>query len=134
MRRPDWPERLDVMLSTWRHRPFRWGQSDCVHFARDVLSAVRCEEWAVIEWPPYTTWREAYCLLSDYGFVDLSAAVTAVLGEPVSPTHAQRGDLIALPTSFGAALGVCLGATVASVGRHGLVLCPLNLTIQCWRV
>ena len=132
MRPPDWPEQLAAVVRRWRKRPFVWGQSDCVHFACDVLTAVSGRNWNGLELGNYNTRAAARSELQRLGFSDLTSAVTALLG--AAQTTPQRGDLVAVSTSRGPALGVCLGSCLAALGPKGLVFLPLSRTVSCWRV
>ncbi len=140
MRRPDWPERLDALLCRWRRMPFRWGEQDCVHFARDVLAAVRVEDWQALDLPVYASAAGAARRLRKLGFSSLPEGVTALLGAPVPLALAQRGDLVALVArETGAlrqrlALGVCVGGHVCAPGPCGLVFCTRTRALYCWRV
>ena len=133
MRPADWMQRLDRVLESWRTRPFVWGQSDCVHFALDVLQAVSAKNWQGVELPAYETAVGAYRVLCRLRFHSLEEAVTAFLGASIAPERAQRGDLVTLPTPQGLALGVCTGLYAAAPGPHGLVFCKLHSIQHCWR-
>lgn len=132
----DWPERLAVVIADWRSRPFRWGQSDCVHFAAVVLTSVRGQNWQALDFGHYTSRRSAQAELRKLGFSTLPDAVSALIGPARCDPHAVplRGDLVAIPTAFGPALGVCLGAHLAAPGPQGLSFLSLSKASLSWRV
>ncbi len=121
---------LETILTTWRKRPFQWGTYDCAHFALDILTAVSKRDWHTVELPLYHNAFTAKRQLKRMGFAALHECVTALLGAPIQPTFAQRGDLVLLSS----ALGVCTGAHIAATGEQGLVFCPLSAATHCWRV
>jgi hypothetical protein len=132
MRPANWPERLADVVRQWRKQPFVWGQSDCVHFACAVLTAVSGRDWTVLDLGSYRSRRAAMDELQRLGFSDLTDAVTALLGP--AQKNPQRGDLVSIATTQGPALGVCLGPCLAAMGPRGLVFLPLSRTVLCWRV
>ncbi len=135
MRRPDWPERLAELLEVSRTKPFIWGQHDCVQFALSVLKAVDARDWSQISHTPYRSARKAKRVLQEMGFESAQELAQAVLGPAYTPlSEAKRGDLAAVPTPFGPALGVVVGAQVAAPGKSGLVLTPLTQALACWRI
>jgi hypothetical protein len=56
--------------------------------------------------------------------------VTQLLGEPVKPEQAMRGDVVLMRGS----LGICLGAKCAFTGLAGLVFVTLKECEQVWHV
>ena len=52
-RRPDWPERLAVLVEARRHAPFVWGTHDCAMFAADAVLAQTDRDFLA-------RWRGAY--------------------------------------------------------------------------
>jgi len=137
MRVPDWPERLEAYLADCRTRPFAWGEHDCVRFAAGWIKQATGTDPAPQTRGGYhssdtamrTLWR---C----YSTADLLAAVTAVLGPPLdSPRLAFRGDVAAVSTPDGPALGVVVGARIACLARPaGLTFPSLARAIAAWRI
>ena len=118
MRFPDWPERLTAYVEARRNLPHVWGENDCVQFAGGALEAMTGAN-------PFAQWRGTYAtqeeataiLLAEGGFV---TALHRLLGKPVAPLQAMRGDLLfgeLRPGQEG--LAVCIGpAAVAPGWRH----------------
>lgn len=151
IRRNDWPERLSELLGSWRTRPFKWGEADCVYFARDTLAKITTKDWNILEIPPYTSAREARRALRDSGFRDLPDLLTQLLGCPVAPAMARRGDLLLVNAhyqsiasrkipkkiktrTFPHAMAVCGGEHAFAPGPHGLAALPMSHACLCWRI
>lgn len=137
VRMPDWPERLDVYLATNRGRPFAWGNHDCLLFAAGWVRVATGADPVPGVAGAYNSPEAALRTLWQHcGTVDLVAAVTVALGEPLGSPHlAQRGDVAAVPTPDGPSLGVVIGATVACVARPvGLAFVPLDRVLKAWRI
>jgi len=133
-RHPDWPERLGPFLERYRQRRFRWGRSDCVHFAADWLREATGAEVLPAALPRYRTGDEAtQALCTATGTPDLLAAVSAML-PPQPVLAAGRGDLAAVLTPAGPALGLVIGPMVAVRTPTGLAFCPLSHALAAWRI
>ncbi|CAK0739294.1 hypothetical protein WCLP8_1040001 [uncultured Gammaproteobacteria bacterium] len=71
----------------------------------------------------------------EVGTADLIVATTAVLGPPLTvPLAAALGDVVAVDTVHGPALGLCAGPSVAVLGREGLISCPITCVLAAWRL
>jgi hypothetical protein len=137
MRVPDWPERLEAYLAACRDRRFVWGEHDCVCFAAGWVAQATGTDPAPHSRGVYDSPETALeTLWRCYSTADLVAAVTTVLGTPLdSPRLARRGDLAAVPTSDGPALGVVVGARIACLARPaGLTFPSLTKAIAAWRI
>ena len=130
------PVALDRYLSRWRHRPFAWGQADCVRFAAGWVALVTGRDPVAGTEGQYVDANAARRLMSRLtGSADLIAATTAVLGSPrPEPLTAGLGDVVAIETAHGPALGLCVGPAVAVVGREGMVACPITAVLAAWRL
>ena len=127
---------LDRYLRGWRHRPFVWGEADCVRFAAGWVALVTgCDPVAATA-GRYAGCREALRLMvAATGTADLVAATSVILGPPLShPLMARLGDVVALTTPAGPALGVCAGDAIAVPGLAGLARRPLTTIIAAWRI
>jgi hypothetical protein len=124
-RRQDWPEQLAREIAGAQALPYQIGQHDCLRFTCRVIEAM-C---GVDFWPQfggYTTLREAQDKIASIA-PTLQEAVCLVMGqEPLPPMQARRGDVLVYQDAGGQHLGVCAGAFVALLHRHGLVMLPLN--------
>lgn len=135
MRRADWPEILAALLARARAAEFAWGEHDCCLFAADVVRAITGRDPAAAFRGRYRTRRGAQLALKRYGRGTLLATVTAILGEPVPPLLARRGDVLYMDGPQGPAMGVCSGPRVMFPTRpRGLVAVhPLSCS-HAWRI
>ncbi len=127
---------LDRYLRSWRHRPFAWGEADCVRFAAGWVALVTGRDPVAATAGRYAGCREALRLMRRAtGSADLVTATSVILGPPLeSPLAARLGDVVAITTPVGPALGLCAGAEVAAPGPGGLVVRPLTAIIAAWRI
>ena len=127
---------LDQYLSHWRHRPFAWGQADCVRFAAGWVALATGRDPVAGTEGQYGDVVAAMRLMRRLtGSADLIAATSAVLGSPLSsPLTAALGDVAAIQTAHGPALGLCAGPSVAVVGREGLTSRPITSVLAAWRL
>ena len=127
---------LDRHLREWRRRPFAWGTADCVRLAAGWVALITGRDPVAATAGRYAGCREALRLMvAATGTADLVAATSVILGPPLEiPLTARLGDVVALATSAGPALGICAGDAVAAPGPAGLVRRPLTAIIAAWRV
>ena len=127
---------LDRHLREWRRRPFAWGSADCVRFAAGWVALVTGRDPVADTAGRYAGCREALRLMvAATGTADLVIATSVILGPPLShPLMARLGDVVALSTPVGPALGVCAGDAVTAPGPAGLVRRPLTTIIAAWRI
>jgi hypothetical protein len=128
-RHNDWPERLAAFMDERRHVPFEWGISDCSTFAADAVAAMTGERLQI----PAADSPEAYARLArDQG--TLAEMAEALLGEPIHPAYAQRGDVVLLVMDERETLGICVGTEIAGPGADGLALAPMSMAVAAWRI
>ena len=127
---------LDRYLRSWRHRPFAWGEADCVRFAAGWVALVTGRDPVAATAGRYAGCREALRLMRGAtGSADLVEATGVILGPPLShPLMARLGNVVAITTPVGPALGLCAGTEVAAPGPAGLVSRPLTSIIAAWRI
>ncbi len=127
---------LDRHLREWRRRPFAWGSADCVRFAAGWVALVTGRDPVADTAGRYAGCREALRLMvAATGTADLVIATSVILGPPLShPLMARLGDVVALSTPVGPALGVCAGDAIAAPGPAGLGFRPLTTVIAAWRI
>ena len=129
----NWHARLAAYLAACRARPFAYGEHDCALFAAGAVQAMKGVDPA-LEWRGrYTTQRGGLRVLRRAGFRDHIEAVAAQFPEiPVS--SALPGDLAAIGTEDGPALGVVQGAAIYVLGPGGLGLMPRSAATRAFRV
>lgn len=128
----DWPKRLEAAIEAARVRRFSWGQHDCMLFAASVVQALTGRDVAAQHRGQYKGSQTAAAYTARHG--GMATMVTKVLGDPVRPIQARRGDVVMRCDERGPALGVCVGAQAAFAGLRGLILRPLDECIQAWPV
>ncbi len=127
---------LDRYLRSWRHRSFAWGDADCVRLAAGWVALVTGRDPVAATAGRYAGCREALRLMvAATGTADLVTATSVILGPPLeSPLAARLGDVVAISTPAGPALGLCAGDAVVAPGPAGLVARPLTAIIASWRI
>src|SRR5687768_6785738 len=95
------------------------------HCAEHVAKTLPFDLWASVGECP-RNWREAAELYRKHGVTTMAELVTKVLGEPVDPKLAHRGDIVMVD----GALGVCRGELVECLDR----MQPLSRATLAWRV
>ena len=128
MRHQDWEKRLAAYLS--QVGLFEWGQNDCCLFAANGVLAMTGVDYAQ-PYRGYTTAKEALRLLGDDG---VEGVAIKAWGEPKPPAMAKRGDPVLVDLGDDIALGLCVGAKIAAVGPHGLVMLPMKKAVKAWSV
>lgn len=123
--------RLTTYLADCARRPFAEGSHDCALFAAGAVQAMTGRDIAA-EWRGrYISTRGGLRVLRRAGFADHIAL--AAHHFPV--THRPRiGDLAAVPTEQGPALGVVQGLHIYLLAESGLALVPLSAATQFFEV
>lgn len=129
----DWQQRLAAHLMETRRARFRPGRHDCATWAADAVLAMTNEDLAA-------GWRETYAT-EDEGLAGLRAAgwedhvdLAASLLPEIAPHEARPGDVVAVTTEGGPALGVVQGAHVYVAGAVGVRLVPRGQVARAFRV
>lgn len=133
-RRDDWASRLIATVDAADRAPFVWGKHDCALFAADCVQAMTGEDFAAPFRGRYDNALGSVRALKMMGVASLEEYVVNVLGEPITPTLAMRGDVVMVDTPTGMALGVVVGIEAAVVGISGLVYLPRNTWLSAWRI
>lgn len=134
MRRPDWPEQMAAVIEGARRTSFAWGRHDCCMFMADVVAATTGNDPAAAFRHRYSTELGAKRALKRYGAGSLLATATAILGPPVAPLMARRGDVVYATTGLGPALGICGGPVAYFAAPSGLATLPLATCDHAWRI
>ncbi|MEN7529345.1 hypothetical protein [Cupriavidus sp. DL-D2] len=128
----DWPTRLAEFVEARRERAFSWGESDCALFVCDGIESMTGtdpgERWRGL----YSTEKGARRVLRDNGGV--SGLATLILGPPVVPASAGRGDVVLIDTPEGNALALCIGDRIAAQGVGGIEFHPIAAAKAAWKV
>lgn len=132
MRRETWDTELMMYIHAVESTPFAWGEFDCVTFAAGCVEAMTGNDLMATIRGSYQNERGARRLLSSFG--GLRAAISSVLGEPISPLLARRGDVVTANGPHGETTAVCIGARYIMTGTHDLVTGSMAGAIAAWRV
>lgn len=125
-----WDVRLAREIEAARHRPFAWGVHDCATWAFDVAARLTGQPSSAEAWRGrYDSDFGARRVMRELGWRSLGEMGVALLGEPVAPVMAQRGDIV-----LGEAFGVCAGAFWHAPGPEGLERRRLRDARMAWRV
>lgn len=133
IRLADWPQRLAAYLASRQFTPFLWGSNDCCRFAADGVQAITGHDYMASLRSQYATPLQASRLLKKQdGLLQLTCKQ---IGQPLpSPLMASRGDVVLFDTPAGTALGLCVGAQIASAGISGTVFCSMTAALAAWGV
>lgn len=131
----DWPARLLAAVKAAEKKPFAWGEHDCALMVADCVLAETGFDFAKEFRGRYSTALGAAKALRSNGAAGLADYVTRVLGDPVVPALAQRGDVVMFETAEGhEALAVVVGLDAAAAGPEGITWVPLAQWKKAWRV
>jgi len=136
MRREDWQSRLHAIIQDAEKRQFTWGQWDCCQWAGLCIEACTGSN-PVAEWAGRcTTAAGAQRILARHFGGSLQTGWTQILGEPVPPLTAGRGDVCLVQLDDQPACGVVdlSGERVACLSLDGLEFVPLTAAVAAWRV
>lgn len=133
MRREDWHARLTGYLADCRARPFAYGQHDCALFAAGAIEAMTGIDHAAADRGKYDTLRRGLARLRQRQLRDHFAAAGALFEECL-PAQARPGDLVALRSDEGRALGIVQGEMVYVASATGLAMVPRTAIKKAWRI
>lgn len=129
-RREDWPAVLAAEIERARSLPFVWGQHDCATWAFDVRRAMTGIDAAAAWRGLYSTAAGSVRAMRRLGWPTLPAMGCALLGDPIQPLTARRGDMAICAGSF----GIVVGAHAVFLAMHGLTERPMTDATMAWRV
>lgn len=132
----DWPARLSAVLSGAFGRPFSWQDHNCCLFVGECIEACTGEN-PVAQWAnTCSNAREAQRILSRVFGGSLLSGWTKLLGEPVPPAFAGRGDVVLIEIDGEQACGVVdmTGERVAVLSLDEMAFLPLTAAVAAWKV
>lgn len=136
MRKEHWPSHLQTFLDYARTREFAWGDFDCCQFAGLAVEAQTGSNPIADARGRYGTAVGAQRVLRNSFGGSLRSGWTQVLGEPIPPALAQRGDVVLVEVDGVEAIGVVdlTGERVAVLTLDGLEYVTLSAALAAWRV
>ena len=126
------------VVAKYRHAPFDWGTTDCLHFIAEFLDARLDTSYlhrVSMELPFYQDARSAIAVVASFGVganpIDAwEAAVTHFLGAPCPIGEVEFGDVVlgraSPPQERTVALGICDEEMFMAPGNQGLVWMPMR--------
>jgi hypothetical protein len=120
MRHPEWEERLDGVVAKHQAMPGEWGKSDCWIMALDAIEAVTGEP-ILPHLRCYSSEAQGYKVFRKAGYREtVEEALAEVLGEPIPPVMAQRGDVGVIERDGRISCGVftSIGFAVRTIYGH----------------
>ena len=133
MRKDGWRNLLIAHLSRVVRQPFEMGQHDCALFAAGCVEAMTGADYAADFRGRYKTMKGGIRVLRKAGFEDHIALAASHFDE-IAPAFAGEGDLAAVDTPDGLALGVVQGAGVYVLGLDGLGVVSRLQAVRAFRV
>jgi hypothetical protein len=130
-------EQLNAYLKAVRHKPFVWGQHDCLIFTNDAFRAMYGDGWADDWLGRYMVdgrvmrRRELIAEFKSSNFTKaLDEKLTRIdhvppLGSLVTTKQAQRWIT-------GVAMGICTGSKAVFLSKEGVLYLPLDAIEQAW--
>jgi hypothetical protein len=140
-RKPDWQEKLQLVVEFFIDQPFAWGVHDCALFACNAVAEMTGTDLAVDFRGTYCNREGAFKALYDFcGSASLEKTAEFIAerhGMPeVGVRYAQRGDVVLLDQDESPALGIVgLSGTHAwAATEKGLTSVPVENCRRAWRV
>lgn len=131
-RKENWATLLYDAIEARIDSRFIWGEFDCCRFAAECVEAITGTN--VMPDLHYTNQEEAIEIIQSSG--GLSKMVTDILGQPLFPLMASRGDVVMRydESTDMMSLGTCVGSMVAFPAARGVAYVNLSECICCWKV
>lgn len=132
----NWPRALDQALAEAADLEFEWGTVDCVQWTAEIIEVLTGTNPILEHRGTYDSEFAAKRILAQFGG-SLTAGWTAILGDPIPPLTAQRGDLCVVVDEMDQqCCGVVdmTGERVACLSLDGLEYLPLTAAVVAWRI
>lgn len=142
MRLDDWDKRLNQYIEDMRHKPFSWGDNDCLALASGAIQAQTgvnlFNDWVgtyKTQWGCLLNYKRQ---LKRIGCVDIVEAVDQRLSR-IDVWLPSRGSIVGRSEGLGAsvmsvAFGVVVSDKIAFLGYDGLVFEPVKHSDIFWCV
>lgn len=117
----DWESRLNAVVAKHQALPGAWGSSDCWMMTMDAIEAVTGER-ILPALQKYKSEADGYRVFRKAGYkLTVEEALADVLGDPISPLMAQRGDVGIIERDGAVSCGVFTSAGFAVRTLYGHV-------------
>ena len=127
----DWPTRLNAAIAA--PFSFTWGKADCALRACHVAEAITGVDLAEQYAGRYSTPQGAARVIRRAGFDTLGDMAAGTLPE-IAPGQATRGDLVAIDTKDGEALGVAMPPHCLAAGPTAWQILPLAAATRAFKI
>ena len=130
---PNWRTRLHEELTASQARPFEWGTNDCALFAMRCVEAMTDDNPAATVAGKYKTAMGAAGVIKRAGHATLQEFAAANF-PAIHPSRANTGDLAAVQTDDGPALGIFSRDRIHVMRLDGLGTLPRTAAVAAFRV
>jgi hypothetical protein len=127
-----WQAEFFRVLDEARDKPFDWDGWTCFDFAATVYTALTGRADPRPAFGTFAGEREAVVALNHAGGAE--AILRSVLGEPIHPATAQRGDIVLVEFGNGPQPAVCCGLLSVAPGASGLMQIKTLSASHAWMV
>lgn len=133
-RLPDWETRLRSYIDSVRRTPFAYSVFDCALFAAGAVQAMTGVDPAESLRGRYHDAATGKQLINQLGYLDHIDMAAALFDTLKNRSLAALGDLAAVPTEAGLALGVVGGPVVFAPQLRGLGTIQLTAAKRVFRI
>jgi hypothetical protein len=133
-KRATWDADLRAYIDVVRGTPFEFGVFDCSTFAAGAVEAMTGVDPAAGFRGQYGGAESGLALVHAAGYLDHVDMAAALFDTVKNRTTARFGDLAAVQTEAGLALGVVIGATILAPTLRGLGALHLTDAKRVFRV
>lgn len=128
----NWQGAFFELLHSVRDKPFSWDGWTCFDFAAAAYVALTGKPDPREQFGHFTTEREAQVVLGRAGGAE--AILRSVLGEPIHPAMAQRGDIVLGDFGTGLQPALCVGIDSVAPGERGLTSIRTLRASMAWEI
>jgi hypothetical protein len=128
----NWQAEFFRVLDEARDKPFDWAGWTCFDFAATVYMALTGKGDPRLAFGSFASEREAVVAMGHAGGAE--AILRTVLGEPIHPATAQRGDIVLVEFGNGPQPAVCSGLLSHAPGVQGLMQIKTLSAFHAWEV
>ncbi|OYZ75348.1 MAG: hypothetical protein B7Y12_12780 [Rhizobiales bacterium 24-66-13] len=132
MKRRDWWEQLDAVLTRYQSATFIRGQSDCLTLCLDAVESMT-ERDLFRDQRGYRSKTAAIKRGRALGFSSMGDGFASEM-EEIHPVKAGRGDIAIIRDGKEDAGGVFVGAQIVSMGRAGMWSVPRSRAVRAFKV
>lgn len=130
-----WERLLCEFLESCSDKEFKWGEWDCVHFARESERAIYGDSTmdGLDESHQYHDLRSMIRLLANQNCVDVFEFIS-LHKKQIPVNFVQRGDWVGVLATTGHTIGVWDGRHIWVPSERGLIAMPLSSGEMAWKV